>query len=254
MDIEELIRSRTSVGEIIKGPQKGRFRFEGIQDDVEGGRYARLASLGAKTEGFGYDVRLDVLDVLVQRERRKPGSLRPATKRFHKVLAAAGVKPPPLPYRVDTTYVAFAEYLARPLIQLPPDDAMSETDDGDADDDPLRLVRARRGQREFRNKLKSRHLARCAITECRVWDLIEAAHIVPYSVRKDNRPSNGLLLRSDIHTLFDVGLLRIDPRTFTVRIGTRIRSSEYGAFDGKKLQLKRTKKMRANLQWRWDRS
>jgi len=42
-----------------------------------------------------------------------------------------------------------------------------------------------------------------------VEDVLEAAHIVPYATSGDNDTSNGLLLRSDIDTLFDLGLLNI---------------------------------------------
>ncbi|WP_183629116.1 HNH endonuclease signature motif containing protein [Novosphingobium sediminicola] len=44
-------------------------------------------------------------------------------------------------------------------------------------------------------------------------DILEAAHIVPHAVigQKGNDASNGILLRADIHTLFDLNLIRITP-------------------------------------------
>lgn len=42
-------------------------------------------------------------------------------------------------------------------------------------------------------------------------DIIEAAHIAPYSATKDHSPNNGLLLSREIHRLFDKGKLSFDP-------------------------------------------
>ncbi len=70
MSIEDLIRRRLDVGHVITGKPKGRFRFDGIHVDAEGRPVARFSSLKAKAPGFGYDLRLDVLEVLVSHERR----------------------------------------------------------------------------------------------------------------------------------------------------------------------------------------
>jgi putative restriction endonuclease len=51
---------------------------------------------------------------------------------------------------------------------------------------------------------------RCAITDCEIDDVLEAAHISPYSGRSSDQVCNGLLLRADVHTLFDCGLLAFD--------------------------------------------
>jgi putative restriction endonuclease len=74
-----------------------------------------------------------------------------------------------------------------------------------------RQIRERRGQRAFRDALRRRYGGRCAVTGCTVLDLLEAAHIKPYRGDRDNNPQNGLLLRADIHTLFDLDLLGIEP-------------------------------------------
>ena len=59
---------------------------------------------------------------------------------------------------------------------------------------------------------------RCMVSGCQLVDLLEAAHIRPYRGENDNHPSNGLLLRADLHTLFDLDLLGIDPETLLVRL------------------------------------
>lgn len=79
-----------------------------------------------------------------------------------------------------------------------------------------RYIVWRRGQPEFRQKLLNAYGCRCAITGCVSEEALEAAHIKPYSDTQNNDPTNGLLLRADIHTLFDRHLIGIDPETMTV--------------------------------------
>src|SRR5262245_9271658 len=70
----------------------------------------------------------------------------------------------------------------------------------------------------------------CAITGCSVRDVLEAAHIHPYRGRERNKVANGLLLRADLHTLFDCGLIAIDAATMTVIVTPSLQNSEYAAF------------------------
>lgn len=72
------------------------------------------------------------------------------------------------------------------------------------------MVVLRQGQPIFRAQLLETYGRKCAITGCEVEDVLEAAHIVPYQGPQTNDVTNGLLLRADIHTLFDRGLIRID--------------------------------------------
>jgi putative restriction endonuclease len=51
---------------------------------------------------------------------------------------------------------------------------------------------------------------RCAITGDKVWPVLQAAHIRPLPAGGEHRLDNGLLLRSDVHTLFDRGYLGVD--------------------------------------------
>lgn len=95
----------------------------------------------------------------------------------------------------------------------------------------------RRGQQGFRQSLISAYTGKCAITGCSVIDVLEAAHIYPYRGEQTNHISNGILLRADIHTLFDLGLLRINAVTLTVEMDNRIAHSEYEEIDGKKIRL-----------------
>lgn len=94
-----------------------------------------------------------------------------------------------------------------------------------------RQIRERRGQQPFRNALRKRYGDRCLVTGCQILAVIEAAHICPYPGEIDNDPENGLLLRADIHTLFDLNLLGIEPTELRVRLHPSV-ASEYTEFDG----------------------
>jgi predicted restriction endonuclease len=94
----------------------------------------------------------------------------------------------------------------------------------------------RRGQKDFRAALLEAYGRRCAITGCAVEDVLEAAHITPYRGSLTNHVSNGLLLRTDLHTLFDCGLLAVDPETRTLVVADTLKSSSYAKLDGKLLR------------------
>jgi putative restriction endonuclease len=68
-------------------------------------------------------------------------------------------------------------------------------------------------------------------------DVLEAAHIRTFPGEDGNRPANGLLLRADIHTLFDLDLLGIEPDRLRVELHPDV-IKEYGQFAGKTLGCK----------------
>ena len=88
-------------------------------------------------------------------------------------------------------------------------------------------IARRQGQGLFRNALLSAYSGRCAITRARTPWVLEAAHIVPYRGTKTNVLQNGLLLRADVHTLFDLGLISIEPSERKIRVATLLRRSSY---------------------------
>jgi hypothetical protein len=99
----------------------------------------------------------------------------------------------------------------------------------------FRSIRLRRGQLSFREELIDRYSSTCVISNCQVLSVLEAAHLRPYRGDGDNHPSNGLLLRSDLHVLFDLNLIGIDPVTFKISCSKRLKNTEYGKYDGKQL-------------------
>lgn len=97
----------------------------------------------------------------------------------------------------------------------------------------IAAVIRRLGQQTFRRKLISAYSAQCAITQCKTLWVLEAAHITPYRGLKTNSVSNGLLLRADIHTLFDLALISIEPSKVMVRVSKLLEGSLYEALDGR---------------------
>jgi putative restriction endonuclease len=76
---------------------------------------------------------------------------------------------------------------------------------------------------------------RCAVTGERTLPVLEAAHIKPYGRSGPHDPRNGLLLRSDIHTLFDQGYVTVTPeRNFEV--SRRIKEEFENGWDYYRLQ------------------
>ena len=107
----------------------------------------------------------------------------------------------------------------------------------DAREMPLGQIVRRQGQQRFRQALLAAYNGRCAISGCDAPEALEAAHIQGYLGLHTNVVINGLLLRADLHTLFDLGLLRIDPETMKVVLASRLVDSQYGALDGVAIQL-----------------
>ena len=69
----------------------------------------------------------------------------------------------------------------------------------------------RLGQGSFRLMVMDAYERRCTVTGERTLPVLQAAHIRPYAEGGEHRVQNGLLLRSDLHILFDRGYLTISP-------------------------------------------
>lgn len=96
----------------------------------------------------------------------------------------------------------------------------------------------REGQSLFRAQLLEAYRGRCAITGYDLPDALEAAHIAPYRGRQTNIISNGLLLRADIHGLFDAGVITIDSSNLNVLLSKFAAGSMYAdELSGAKLRI-----------------
>ncbi len=79
------------------------------------------------------------------------------------------------------------------------------------------LVTPRLGQGAFRVAVTEAYGRQCAVTDGKVLPALDAAHIMPFGEGGEHVKSNGILLRKDIHSVFDAGYVTInDDYTFTV--------------------------------------
>lgn len=114
-------------------------------------------------------------------------------------------------------------------------------------------VPVRSGQGAFRETLIRFYGCQCQVTGTRALSVLEAAHICGYLGTKDDHPENGLILRCDIHELFDQRLIGINPESLIVRVSESIKA-DYKEIDQKKLRLGKQvlRPSKAALQIKWD--
>jgi len=103
------------------------------------------------------------------------------------------------------------------------------------------LTHARLGQGAFRVLVTDAYQRRCAITCEKTLPVLEAAHIQPYADEGPHSVANGLLLRSDLHTLFDRGYITVTDE-LRVEVSSRIREEftngrEYYRHHGQQLAV-----------------
>jgi len=98
-------------------------------------------------------------------------------------------------------------------------------------------VSIREGQSRFRKKLLTLHGHVCAISGPGPEQVMEAAHIVDYRYSASQRLDNGILLKADIHKLFDLNYIWVEPNTLTVRVDPILKKTEYWKYSGKKINV-----------------
>ena len=88
------------------------------------------------------------------------------------------------------------------------------------------MIRPRLGQGAFRVLVTEAYNRRCAFTGERTLPVLNAAHIKPYSQNGPHVVNNGLLLREDLHTLFDRGYMTMT-EDYRIEVSKRIKE-DYG--------------------------
>jgi putative restriction endonuclease len=101
------------------------------------------------------------------------------------------------------------------------------------------LTKPQLGQGSFRVAMTEAYQRGCAITGERTLPVLNASHIKPYAKDGPHDVSNGLLLREDLHTLFDWGYLTIT-NDYIIEVSHRLKSDygngkEYYEMQGRKL-------------------
>jgi putative restriction endonuclease len=101
------------------------------------------------------------------------------------------------------------------------------------------LTKVRLGQGAFRVMITDAYFRKCSITGERTLPVLEAAHIKPYAKSGPHFISNGILLRADVHKLFDNGYITVSPN-LKIEVSKRIKEEyengrEYYQYHGKDL-------------------
>lgn len=109
------------------------------------------------------------------------------------------------------------------LIELPEVEEMQEDTREIA---PTRIA-ARKGQAKFKKILLDAYNNTCTVTGGTALPTLQGAHIIDYRGEQSNIVQNGLLLRADIHLLYDKMLLSIEPDTHSILISETLVGTEY---------------------------
>jgi hypothetical protein len=113
----------------------------------------------------------------------------------------------------------------------------------------LAVIAQRQGQVGFRKTLLKAYGGRCAVTAYDASEALEAAHIVPYRGPVTNHPSNGLLLRADLHSLFDYGLVAVDTTSeLRLLVSKEIEQTAYRQMKGRVLKVPDDPALRPSLE------
>ena len=115
------------------------------------------------------------------------------------------------------------------------------------------VVLPRLGQGLFRVLLTDVYERRCAITGERTLPVLDAAHIKPYSIAQRHELPNGLLMRSDLHRLFDDGYLTVHPSERRLLVSKRIKEEfengrEYYRLEGTSIREPREQMFRPTVE------
>lgn len=110
------------------------------------------------------------------------------------------------------------------------------TTEEDGREKTFRAISIRRGQPKFRKELLEAYSYKCAITGTAFESVLEAAHITKYNGTSSNVVTNGLLLRADIHTLWDLGLVALT-MDYKVIIAQSLKNTVYAELEGHRINL-----------------
>jgi hypothetical protein len=110
------------------------------------------------------------------------------------------------------------------------------------------LIVTRQGQPKFRKEVLSAYQSICAITKYDAKEVLEAAHILPYRGDFTDHIQNGLLLRADIHNLFDLGLITVNTSDMNVVLSKKLIGTKYEILEGVELQVPHNRELQPSLQ------
>lgn len=131
------------------------------------------------------------------------------------------------------------------LIDFPPFDPSAREDGRQR---VIAEVVRRQGQPRFRRLLLQAYDGHCAMSDYDAEPALEAAHIVSYRGSQTNHPANGLLLRADLHDLFDLGLIAVETDSMRVALAKDLAGTMYESLAGQKVRIPAEKALRPSAE------
>jgi hypothetical protein len=124
----------------------------------------------------------------------------------------------------------------------------------DPDKRQMSARRVRAGAGQFRNALLQLYDGKCAVGGSAPAAALDACHIDPHVRTGNNDYSNGLVLRADVHNLFDAGLIKLHPSTLQIFCAPELKGTDYWRFNGEQATAPTGKWRPAAkfLKLRWD--
>ncbi len=114
------------------------------------------------------------------------------------------------------------------------------------------VVRVRRGQASFRAMLLAKYANTCAVLGSQPEETLEACHLYSYAEVGKHAEHGGLLLRRDIHQLFDMGRVAINPDTLKLDVDPTLgQFSDYARLHGSSLAITPSSQQRKWLGQHW---
>lgn len=147
----------------------------------------------------------------------------------------AALRDSPIPYEDYGQHVQAAMSRANPKTKRVLDRWLRGHQSGVEASPQLAFVRhevaARLGQPQFRSAALRAYRGACAISACEEQSTLQAAHIVPVSKKGQHAIANSMILRADLHNLFDLGLIWVDSK-FAVQVSDEVKDSGYRKLRG----------------------
>lgn len=131
------------------------------------------------------------------------------------------------------------------LVDLP----TGEFDPNAPEDNRLKVIASvhrRQGGPRFRRALITAYRSKCAMTQYDAVEALEAAHVVPYRGPQTNHVTNGLLLRADMHDLFDLGLVAVDASSMRLLLANELAGTKYEPYADAQLWVPPERELRPN--------
>lgn len=203
-------------GPLSKWAREDQLNPKPIQEMIEINEFAELSEL------------IEASDIFALRNQRGKHMYSSALRKYGKYLTDYSLAETPHHNQLGP----FVNQLATIEVEKLADEPYVPDNKNDARKRVLREVVRRQGQPKFRESLMTAYERRCAVTKCSTIATLEAAHITPYRGVHTNATSNGLLLRADIHTLWDLALIAVDPMTMLVKTSPLLRDDEYKKLNG----------------------